>query len=461
MNAHQQLPAQAAVPLAAALVQELAETVGTRVMILKGVAAEAQGLREPRIAADVDALVDPAGFDALVGAFMERGWRARFTPPTEVRHIPGHSVTLVHAAWPCDLDLHFFFVGTFADPPVSFAALWEGHETHTVAGRPITTPSIDGHRVILAVNTVRDKGTERAAAESDRLGEHLRANPEVWQRMLSIAERTRSLSMIREFAAVQGLSLPEHDLNQDEFRQLTCIVKYHNSGLGNLRFHLTDPSLSMREKLRVLRYYLYKPETMIALENPAFHGGRWATFRVNWGRFGKGVHRWRVSRRVEVSGGSEAARGLKAGSAFLPKAPVRQVTYAELRETPRGIVLENAPLASTASVKHDDFDLSATCLRIAESARFETQSELFLLSLDRAYLDANPTLTPPVVSLDAAGAELFDLLTAAPQSVSALAAQIAERHGVATEEATAGIEAYATHLVRSGLLRAAGRRGAH
>src|SRR5689334_4083770 len=103
-----------AVLLAHGLVQRLAESVGARVLFVKGPTAVAVGARPPRPSSDVDVLVDPASFATLCEAIEGLGWIRRVVPT----HVPraadvlfDHSAHFIHPQWPCDLDVHYLFPG--------------------------------------------------------------------------------------------------------------------------------------------------------------------------------------------------------------------------------------------------------------------------------------------------------------------------------------------------------------
>lgn len=109
--------------LAAAWVSALAERRGIRALLIKGPALHLHGLREERVSADVDLLVEPARFEELCGAIAESGWTKRSSGFVgELTTV--HSVTFLRGGWPCDLDVHSFFPGFLADPAEVFEALW-------------------------------------------------------------------------------------------------------------------------------------------------------------------------------------------------------------------------------------------------------------------------------------------------------------------------------------------------
>lgn len=430
-------------------------------MFIKGPAAVAQGLREPRSSGDIDVIIDPARFESVVTALTARGWLARFTPADELRAMSGHSVTLVHADWPCDLDLHHFFVGTFAAPAESFEALIEGSETHVIGGRPVGTPSLIGHRLILTINTLRDLGNARADHEAAALAGHFHANPADWNAQVELAKRTRSLSVLHEFARRHDLPDPSGDLNTAELKQLEFVMRYHSQGLGNLRYRLEASDLSLAQKLGVLRRYLYKPASVIRLENPSFEGGVLATLRANFARVGKGVAQWRDARggRLVVDRVASRTASLPSGREhdgdFRPELPLGRLPYAELRVDGGGVVIANAD--PTRAVPGAQLGLApaldigavlvpATCAAVQDG---ETR---YLLPIGHAALARDPKRTPGVFRLDAAGQELLDLVYEGVTTPDGLIAEIAARYGRDAVELEPSIIDFLAQLVAAGVI---------
>ena len=161
-----------AVPLAHALVDQVARDVDVRVLFIKGPAAVAQGLREPRTSLDVDALVDPARRHLLAARLTELGWvdEHPYTSPTV---LPMHSLTHRHRAWPCELDLHDRFPGFFADPQLVFERLWEGRTTVTIAAREIPCPDPAGQALVMALHALRDPQVAAKAHELSDLADRV------------------------------------------------------------------------------------------------------------------------------------------------------------------------------------------------------------------------------------------------------------------------------------------------
>jgi len=159
-----------AVPLAHAVVDQVARDHDVRLLFIKGPTATAQGLRAERVSLDVDALVDPARRGVLAAALTELGWvdENPYTSPTV---LPMHSLTHRHPKWPCELDLHDRFPGFFVGPQDVFERLWSRRSTVEVANREIPCPDRSGQALVLALHALRDPHDPTKAAElTDLIG---------------------------------------------------------------------------------------------------------------------------------------------------------------------------------------------------------------------------------------------------------------------------------------------------
>jgi hypothetical protein len=157
---------QEAVLLAHALVARLADDAGARVLFIKGPTAVALGVRPDRPSTDVDALADRTGFVALCTALEGCGWQRR-NAGTGLRHAADlafeHSAHFIHPEWPCDLDVHFSFPGFLAPEAEVFESLWAARTTVEIAGRQVSSPSVPGQALVVALHALRDpdKGTSQ------------------------------------------------------------------------------------------------------------------------------------------------------------------------------------------------------------------------------------------------------------------------------------------------------------
>lgn len=160
-----------AVELGHAWVQEAAAGRGIRVLFIKGPALHRHGLRDERVSADVDVLVEPARFAELCQAILAAGWTER--PGMFIsERTTLHSKTYLREGWPCDLDVHDFYPGFLADPADVFDALWERRVTLDFAHRACDAPDRIGALLILALHSLR--GTTRQVRHADELEQLLR-----------------------------------------------------------------------------------------------------------------------------------------------------------------------------------------------------------------------------------------------------------------------------------------------
>ena len=150
-----------AVPLGHALLDSVAKDLGVRALAIKGPVLALQGLRDVKESIDIDVLVDPRGFTALLARMLDLGWVD--TEPYDLPTVmPRHSATLRHATWPCEVDLHHYFPGFLAEPQVVFDELWQNRVQIEMAARQVNAPSPDCHALLSALHYLRDRKSEEA-----------------------------------------------------------------------------------------------------------------------------------------------------------------------------------------------------------------------------------------------------------------------------------------------------------
>lgn len=153
-------------PLAAALVCRIAAERDIRMLVIKGLSLEHHGLRAGHVSADVDLLVDPARFGELLDAITGVGWRLRPTT-SGGRLMTHHSVTLLHPAWPNDIDVHTTFPGLLAGPEASFEVLWRNRAEASLASVSCWIPDRPSAIVIWALHSLR--GSARQSRHESEL----------------------------------------------------------------------------------------------------------------------------------------------------------------------------------------------------------------------------------------------------------------------------------------------------
>ncbi|MGV1034446.1 MAG: nucleotidyltransferase family protein [Microbacteriaceae bacterium] len=184
--------ADEAARLLCGLVINECERLGVRALSLKGEAAITQGLREPTSIADADILIDPPGFMQITDRLTELGWheRGEIIMP---RVVPVHSHTLLHTAWPADIDLHFEWPGFLVAPTVAFDLLWDRHESVPVAHRDIPAPTKLDHALILVLHALRNPESDRSQRELPLLYKWFREELSTSEHRLAYFERASAL----------------------------------------------------------------------------------------------------------------------------------------------------------------------------------------------------------------------------------------------------------------------------
>lgn len=162
---HNSLPQSEAIELAYTLAAAAAEHVGVRALAIKGLVASAHHLRADRTPADIDILIDPAGFEAVRAQLEAWGWFVRIEDALDTIW-QQHSATYIHQQWPCDIDAHHRFPGLLAEPQQAFDALWERREPLPIAGRRIPVTDWASSVAIMAAHSARSSpGIPRHATE--------------------------------------------------------------------------------------------------------------------------------------------------------------------------------------------------------------------------------------------------------------------------------------------------------
>ncbi|MDD0857185.1 nucleotidyltransferase family protein [Arthrobacter alpinus] len=146
----------------------LARENGLRCLFIKGPAVFAQGLREPRQSSDVDIWLEQEAINKLAGDLYKLGWKNRPTDPY-ASPFSSHSLTLYSPNWPCDIDIHSRIPGMEASSQDAFESVWVGRENHIMAGIPLSIPSTEASRLILALHSLRSKESPREPAEYNSL----------------------------------------------------------------------------------------------------------------------------------------------------------------------------------------------------------------------------------------------------------------------------------------------------
>ncbi|MFB7843167.1 nucleotidyltransferase family protein [Microbacterium sp. NPDC056052] len=193
--------------LAHALMAHLAAGAGIRVLSIKGFVADRYGLREPRVAADADVLIEPSRFDDFCALLSARGWRLRHE-----RQVPSlmaqHSATYIHDGWPNDIDAHIYFPGFFGRYEDAFDALWSSRSTMTIAQTEVNVPSRAGATVIAALHALRYTHSSRHVGELTQVKRVLADDfsDEEREQFVEVARAGGALWVLQEVLAGIGVS---------------------------------------------------------------------------------------------------------------------------------------------------------------------------------------------------------------------------------------------------------------
>lgn len=297
------LPLRAAVPLATALVMHRAESVGVRALVIKGISAEVHGLRQPRVSADVDVLVDPAGYDTLLESLAQAGWAPRPMYAVSANLDP-HSESLIHAQWPCDIDLHRRFPGFLEDPQATFEALWALREHVEVAGRDVWIPNRAGAIQVGALHALRtvDAGP-RMDTELDMIVDVIaELEPDERDALVDLAFQTGAVGPLVETFSRAGVAVDVPDspqLRAWNARRLAGPVF-----AGNLVSGMRGKPWS--ERCRLWRLALWPSAAELRAVDPGLGDSSRALVAARVRRWGRGV--WQLPRALKAAWAARSGR---------------------------------------------------------------------------------------------------------------------------------------------------------
>ena len=277
-----QLEIAEGVLLGHAMVHRLAEGLGIRAFFIKGPGSVLQGLRAPRISADVDVFVPPSGLGPLLQALQDRGWRERPVDP-DTRTFPRHSVTVDHAMWPCCIDIHFRFPGMEKPALDCFEAMWVNTNSLDLAGQKVRVPSKALGILILALHSLRSPESPSCRQELEFLSGLIRQRSAATS-LLDIAEETGSLAALRPFLED---TLPKGTIQEwpEPSKEWRNRVAAREPGSARLLAILQAP---LGEKpLLVWRAVFPRREVLLSKDIYADMSflGRVAQHRARWARF--------------------------------------------------------------------------------------------------------------------------------------------------------------------------------
>ena len=138
--------------LVCALVQSVAQSLGIRLVIIKGPMLHRQGVRAKEHSGDVDVWVEPTEAQRFSRALEQWGWTGT---PLEFAPAMYHSLTMKPGSWGCEIDVHYRFPGAVGGRSDAFDFLFENSDLALFAGVPAQVPALEAHTVLHALHLVR------------------------------------------------------------------------------------------------------------------------------------------------------------------------------------------------------------------------------------------------------------------------------------------------------------------
>src|SRR6478735_5781765 len=203
------LPLVDAVELAAAWAAALAERLGIRLLVIKGDTLARHRLRDPRVPADVDLLVEPAAFERYCAAIVAAGWTERPVPRINLQ--AAHSVTYLHDGWPCDIDVHHRYPGFLADASTVFDELWRRRDAQPFAHVVTPTPDRVSSLVIMALHALRDGAASDLHRAELQRARSAALTPAERIELAELAQATGCAGTLHDLLAGLGVHLPVHE----------------------------------------------------------------------------------------------------------------------------------------------------------------------------------------------------------------------------------------------------------
>lgn len=435
-NDPNRLPLSVAVPLAHALVAAIAERKGIRVLFIKGPLLTVQGLRAPRLSADVDVWVEPARVTDLVNALSALGWRRRAESRSWQLFIT-HSVTLVRDGWPCDIDVHDRFPGAFAAPDDVFEALWADREGVPLEVGPVLVPSRPYHAVIAMLHALREASPEKRADQLAPLLELLRQWPvEELDALRAAAERIGAAEVIAETVAPLGIRLEVPDRPSGDL----LVWRLRNTDTHHsVDWMLELMTVPRGQRLGVLRQAIFPPREDVAADHPEKSGSRISRLGVRIARLGRAVRSLpQLVRAMRVARVGDARR------AFEDDRNARAEDAAAIVEsTPVAPAAESMPVVPPAAPPVTGDALLRRSETIAEVTRPEADYVLDLETLDR----------PPFV-LSGTAALIWRAVTAEGGTTGAVTEEVAASAGMEPAAISDDVATFLLQLRGYGLVQA-------
>lgn len=280
-------------PDAVALAHALSGYVGvaseSRVLSIKGPAADYYGLRRPHQSADADVIVPPQDFQRFCSALEARGWHQRVARSTPALIEP-HSRTYIHPDWSCDIDVHDRFPGFFAAPDAVFDMLWDRRSCLTIGHACIQIPSLEASAVVGLLHALRNMSAPRHRAEWAAIIDALTTTFTSAQReeFIKIAEGGRARWVLRDAFEAMGRGPVERDLTDDEWQIWSNHSLFAADG-GAVGWVLALRQGSLRQRASTLARAIWVPRAMIPRNDESTIPSAAEVLSYQWDRWVRGA----------------------------------------------------------------------------------------------------------------------------------------------------------------------------
>lgn len=290
MGQVQSLQPADAVALVHPLILRLADRTRTRVLFIKGPSASFHGLRIARISADADVWVEPGGDGALLGSLGDAGWTRRVVSSLS-SELVGHSITLVHPQWPCDIDVHVTFPGFLGDRRRVFDELWARRAQMTLAGASVPVPDRSAAILIAALHALRTPAqTPRHRAEFHGLLALSQTLTESEQSdIVTLANATAAVDTARPFLNSLNVSLPGSTPHGVDSALDAWRVRTGAGGVITAQLWILAAGRPWRERPGLIARALWPDERGLRRDHPDLAPGRVAANRARLARLGRGL----------------------------------------------------------------------------------------------------------------------------------------------------------------------------
>lgn len=221
------------------LTADVARRTGSRALAIKGSVLGQQGLRAPRVSADIDVLLHPDDMEAFATGMEAAGWR-RAPETRTAKFLEFHSVNLLNDHWPMGIDAHTYFPGFLAPHADVFDTLWERRSALMAAGRQVPCTDVVGSAAVAALHHLRAPGKESNQQALTALVQRTEdvLDPPARAELVSLAQRTAAARTLRPFLERLGLEAqPTHPAEETEYD------RWHTATT-------TDPHLAWWAELR-------------------------------------------------------------------------------------------------------------------------------------------------------------------------------------------------------------------